>query len=84
MDGEELASAILKEVVSAKVQSQTAFLMVTALRQTLASRSQDFDKEYVARMEMLLQSIPAEMNPATTLKDLQSIVQSAVDKVGQS
>jgi hypothetical protein len=84
MNDKELLTTILKELVSAKVQSQTAFAMVTALRQTLAARSPDFDKEYVARMETLLQSIPSEMNPETTLKALQAIVQSAVDTEGQS
>jgi hypothetical protein len=83
MNDKEILTLVLTELVAAKVQSQTAFAMVTALRQTLAARSPDFDAEYVARMATLFQSIPSEMNPETTLKALQAVVQSATDKAGQ-
>lgn len=77
VDDKELLATLLRETLSTKIQAQAAFAMVTALRQTLSSRSKDFDSEYVAQVETLLQSMPTETNPEKTLAILRALLPSA-------
>ncbi len=82
MDENQIVKTLLEELVDAKLLSQMALTMVTALRQTLSAHSPGFDKEYQERMDSLLQSTPARLNPGVTLEAVQAMLTKNQGKEG--
>ena len=77
---------LLGEIQTANTKAQTALIMVQAIRLTLATRSADFEVEFLNQLEAVLDSTPPSLPLAEILRLCRNVngTDAQVDRAKES